>query len=127
MKCPPHAEDGSDGYYDNQDKVSVLFDALVSTRRPSNTFRSMVHPRVDSYLSPGFPIHSGSVMADCCRSVIRTPRLIVFLGGSPSLYTPAILAADLKKKKENLENSHDSNLFSLRCFSYQFSFPPTVT
>lgn len=32
-------------------------------------------------------------MADCCSSVIRTPRLIVFLGGSLSLYTPAILAA----------------------------------
>ncbi|KAA8585739.1 hypothetical protein FQN60_004433 [Etheostoma spectabile] len=37
------------------------------------------------YLSPGLPIHSGSVMADCWRSVISTPRLIVFLGGSLSL------------------------------------------
>lgn len=40
-------------------------------------------------------------MADCCRSVIRTPRRIVFLGGSLSLFTPAILAAVT-------EDSHDS-------------------
>lgn len=38
-----------------------------------------------TYLSPGLPIQSGSVMADCCSSVISTPRRIVLRGGSASL------------------------------------------
>lgn len=45
------------------------------------------------HLSPGFPIHNGRVMADCCRRVISTPLRMVFRGGSESLYRPAILAA----------------------------------
>lgn len=50
-------------------------------------------PQACPHLSPGFPIHNGRVMADCCSSVISTPLRMVFRGGSESLYRPAILAA----------------------------------
>lgn len=54
--------------------------------------------KVSRYLSPGLPIHNGSVIADCCNRVIRTPLRMVFLGGSLSLYTPAILAAGRRER-----------------------------
>lgn len=54
-------------------------------------------PRARPHLSPGFPIHRGRVMADCCSRVISTPLRMVFRGGSESLYRPAILAAVGKK------------------------------
>jgi hypothetical protein len=38
-------------------------------------------------------------MADCWSRVISTPLLMVFLGGSVSLYTPAILAAGEKHQQ----------------------------
>lgn len=44
-------------------------------------------PRARPHLSPGFPIHRGRVMADCCSRVISTPLRMVFRGGSESLYT----------------------------------------
>lgn len=54
--------------------------------------------KASQYLSPGLPIQRGSVIADCCNRVIRTPLRMVFLGGSLSLYTPAILAAGRRER-----------------------------